>query len=100
MEFKQMAQEMTDREIKLCMSLLFDGSMIDTIERKNIENSIRVSFSLMHDVKQKKYNVNLLPDEVNDLSDSVRVKPDGEYMYQQFMIAKGYSEYWKDNIFI
>lgn len=100
MEFKQMAQEMTDQEIRLCMSLLFDGSMIDTIERRSIENFIRVIFSFMNDVKRGKYNISLLPDEINDLTENVRLKPDGEYMYRQFMIAKGYSEYWKDNIFV
>lgn len=98
--FKVMAAEMTDAEIKVCMSLLFDGSIIEKIKRNTRENSITIEFMLMNYEEKRMYNVSLLPDCIEQLSDGVRVKQDGLYHYQQFTIAKGYSEYWKDNIFV
>ena len=91
---------LTDAEIKVCMSLLFDGSIIEKIKRNIRENSITVEFMLMNCEEKRMYDVSLLPDCIEQLSDGVRVKQDGLYHYQQFTIAKGYSKYWKDNIFV
>lgn len=92
--------QMTDKEVRTCMSLLFDGSIIETIKREIKGNAIFVRFTLMNDYKDTLYDVSLLPDGIEQLSDGVRVKQNGLYLYKQFMIAKGYSEYWKDNIFV
>lgn len=98
--FKRMAKEMTDKEVRICMSLLFDGSIIKKIERYERQNAIAVEFEMMNYENQTTYSVNLLPDCVEQLSEGVNLKPEGEYMYRQFTIARGYSEYWKDNIFL
>ena len=98
--FKLMATEMTDREIRICMSLLFDGDEIQSVTRERQANSINVEFVFMNDTYCKKHSVDLLPDSIDELSPGVDIKPGGEYFYKQFMVAKGYSEYWKDNIFI
>ena len=98
--FKLMAAEMTDKDVRVCMSLLFDGSIIVDIKRNIRENSLTVEFQLMNYEENRIYRVNLLPDCIEQLSDGVRIKQDGLYHYQQFMIAKRYSEYWKDNIFV
>lgn len=98
--FRVMAIEMTEVEIQICMSLLFDGSVIEDIKKNTRENSIAIKFKLMNCEENKVYDVNLLPDCIEQLSDGVRIKQDGLYHYQQFMIAKRYSEYWKDNIFV
>lgn len=98
--FKLMATEMTDKEVRICMSLLFDGVEIQLITRERQANSINVEFVFMNDAECKMYSVYLLPDSIDELSPGVDIKPGGEYVYKQFMVAKGYSEYWKDNIFI
>lgn len=98
--FKLMATEMTDKEVRICMSLLFDGAEIKSITRERQGNSINVEFVFMNDVECKMHSVDLLPDSIDELSSGVDIKPGGEYFYKQFMVAKGYSEYWKDNIFI
>lgn len=97
--FKVMTAEMTDKDVRVCMSLLFDGSIIVDIKRNIRENSLTVEFQLMNYEENRIYRVSLLPEGIEQLSDGVRIKQDGLYQYQQFMIAKGYSEYWKDNIF-
>ena len=28
------------------------------------------------------------------------LRPDGEYFYRQYLVAKGYSEFWKGNMFV
>lgn len=98
--FKLMATEMSDKEVRICMSLLFDGVEIQSITRERQSNSINVEFDFMNDVECKMYSVYLLPDSIDELSLGIDIKPGGEYFYKQFMVAKGYSEYWKDNIFI
>lgn len=52
------------------------------------------------DAKQKEYSLSLLPDSVREVSDGIEYRNDGEYLYIQYMVAKGYSEYWKSNMFI
>ena len=100
MMFREMGREITEEEIRLCMSMLFDGAVILGFKREKLQNAIQVTFKIMADREQKINFVSLLPDSIEELSEGVRLKPDGLYMYQQFMIAKGYSEYWKDNLFV
>ena len=98
--FKEMAKEMTDEEIVRCMAILIEDSRILTIERDIIQNVIEVQFEMMGDSKQKTYTLSLLSDSVQDISDGVSFRVDGEYLYIQYLVAKGYSEYWKGNMFI
>ena len=98
--FRLMAEEMTEKEIRICMSVLFDGTIVQRVERDKAENFIRVIFSQMGDLEGREYVVDLLPDVIENLSEGIQQKQDGLYTYQQFMVAKGYSEYWKDNIFV
>ena len=91
---------MTDKEVRICMSLLFNGALIQTIQKDIYANAVNVRFKLMSDIDNREYSVDLLLDCIEQLSEGVKVKPDGLYMYQQFTIAKSYSEYWTDNIFV
>ncbi len=100
MMFREMGREITEEEIRLCMSMLFDGAVILGFKREKLQNAIQVTFKIMADREQKINFVSLLPDSIEELSEGVRLKPEGLFMYQQFMIAKGYSEYWKDNLFV
>lgn len=98
--FREMASEMTDKEIRICMSILFEGSIIVEINRDIVQNAIDIKFKAMGVLENKVYKVSLLPDTVEGLSKGITIKVDGLYLYEQFMIAKGYSDYWKDNYFI
>lgn len=100
MMFREMGREIAEEEIRLCMSMLFDGAVILGFKREKLQNAIQVTFKIMADREQKINFVSLLPDSIEELSEGVRLKPEGLFMYQQFMIAKGYSEYWKDNLFV
>lgn len=80
--------------------ILVENSIVLNIERDIIQNEIEVSFRMVGDTKQEKYALTLLPDSVEDVSNGVDLRVDGEYLYQQYLIAKGYSEYWKGNMFI
>lgn len=92
--------EMSDREVEICMSILICGSVILNIRRDVEQNAIDVDFALHGDLEKKTYRISLLPDSIDELSDDVQLKHGGLYLYEQFMIAKGYSEYWMDNIFV
>ncbi len=100
MMFREMGREIAEEEIRLCMSMLFDGAVILGFKREKLQNAIQVTFKIMADREQRINFVSLLPDSIEELSEGVRLKPEGLFMYQQFMIAKGYSEYWKDNLFV
>lgn len=98
--FKEMARYMPDEEVKRCMAILVENSIVLNIERDIIQNEIEVSFRMVGDAKQEKYVLTLLPDSVEDVSNGLDLRVDGEYLYKQYLIAKGYSEYWKGNMFI
>ena len=93
--------EMSDAEVRICMSLILEDSIISNIKRNPIQNTIDVEFTILG-YKEKTYKISLLPDEFNieNIPGRIHLKTNGLYLYKQFMIAKGYSEYWKDNIFV
>ena len=49
MEYKEMAKVMTDEEVKTCMAILIEDSVILDIERNTIQNYIRVKYRLIGD---------------------------------------------------
>lgn len=92
---------MTDDEVKRCMAILVDSSIVLSISRDIKHNAINVKFRVAGYDRSKEFQVDLLPDSFEwvILDKDVKLRPDGEYIYKQFMIAKGYSEYWKGNMF-
>lgn len=98
--FKEMAKMMPDEEVKLCMSILYEGSEVIKIVRYEVQNYIDVTFRVMGDPQRRVYTIALLPDAPDDIPRDIELRIDGEYLYTQYMIAKGYSEFWKGNIFI
>lgn len=98
--YREMSIEMTDKEVQKCMAMLVEDSIVLKIKRDTVQNAIDIKFKVRGECRKKKYRISLLPDTIEDLSEGIKLKTNGEYLYQQFMIAKGYSDYWKDNIFI
>lgn len=98
--FKEMAAVMSDSEVQRCMDILIEGSVIIEINRDYIQNAIDVTFRIIGDVTQQPYSMSLLSDSVQDIPKGIPLRIDGEYLYIQYLVAKGYSEYWKGNMFV
>lgn len=92
-----MSEEMGKQDVEICMMLLFEGSRIIDIYRDIKMNFLEVEFVI--EGRSEEFHVSLLPDGIEDLSAGLTVAPNGLYEYRQFMVAKRYSELWKDNIF-
>lgn len=97
--FKEMAKEMRDGEVKRCMTILVEGSVVLSIKRDVIQNAIDVTFRVIGDINQKEYSLSLLPISAEEISEGVDLRMDGQYLYTQFLVAKGYSQYWNGNMF-
>lgn len=100
--FKEMAEIMTDDEVKRCMAILIEDSIVLSISRDTEHNAVNVKFRVMGYDRSKEFQVDLFPDSFEwiVLDKDVKLRADCEYIYEQFMIAKGYSEYWKGNMFV
>ena len=98
--YKEMSEHMTDTEVSRCMSILIESSYVTGIERDYQQNVIYVSFRMYGDRSQHTYQITLLPDSIADIPDGITFRTDGKYLYQQYTIAKGYSEFWRGNFFI
>lgn len=98
--FREMAKYMTDEEVKRCIAILIEDAIVQSIKRNEIQNIIKVTFRLVGDARQADYHLTLMPDSIQDVSNGISLRVDGEYLYIQYLIAKGYSEYWKGNMFI
>ncbi len=98
--FKEMVEAMSDEEVKRCMVIIVDGSIVLDIARNMQQNSIMVTFRVVGYDPTRIFTVELLPYEVHGLDRDVLLRPDDEYLYQQYMVAKGYSELWKGNMFL
>ena len=104
MEYKKIAEEIDDDEIKTVMNIIYGN--VEVIEVKRlVESNFLVVF--FYDRKKCKISkVDLLPDDVYQYDENTKsdgdVIEDGEIMYEyrQFMIARGYSDYWLNNQYI
>ena len=59
MEFKEMASVMTDAEVKRCMTILIENSVVLDIHRNATSNEISVDYRV---IGRKTYSIILLPD--------------------------------------
>lgn len=106
MEFRAMAEAMSDKEVTLILRLVEPFGNVEKVIRNYDSNSLNVHYSLLREKHKKIHQLNFLPDDIylisdNDSSDETRME-EGEalYKYRQFMIAKGYSEMWLNNPYI
>lgn len=100
MKFKEMAREMSDAEVERCMSILIEDSVVLGIDRDIKDNTIDVTYRVIGDERKERYALTLMSDEVQDIENRDNLRPNGEYFYRQYLIAKGYSEFWKGNMFV
>lgn len=100
MVFREMSKEMSDHEVKKCMSILIEGSVVLDIKRDIARNGIDITFRVIGDTAQKDYQIGVNPSGVEDIPKGVSLRIDAEYYLKQFLVAKGYSEYWMSNFFV
>lgn len=89
-------EEMSDTEVSVCVSILLDDANILEIRRDKIQNAIDVTIQLLG-ISEKEVVLSLLPNDAN--SEEIMILEDRKELYIEYLIANGYSEYWKDNIF-
>ena len=77
MEYKEMAKVMTDEEVKTCMAILIEDSVILDIERNTIQNYIRVKYRLIGDHSKGIYWISLLfvPSHLRWLTHNLKRQP-------------------------
>ena len=100
MIFRVMAKEMSDTEVKRCLAILVEEGVLLDIKRDFIQNAIDITFRILGDNQQKEYSMSLLPNSVEEVSEGVSLRMNGEYIYMQYLVAKGYSQYWQGNMFV
>lgn len=106
MEFRAMADMMSDTEVALVLRLVCPFSRVEQIDRNISSNSIKVQYSLLKESYSKWHEIDFLPDDIylisdgESLEDNPMEEGDVLYKYRQFMTAKGYSEIWLNNPYI
>lgn len=97
--------DITDQEIERLWKDIFDINKITFIERDIKEDEIEVGFTTAWEAGDEDEPYEEIEDTVIMHSDSFdepdfSVNNEDRWKYKQYMIAKGYSRYWKDNPYI
>lgn len=97
--------DITDQEIEQLWKDIFNVDKITFIKRKVKKNEIEVRFTTTWETGDEQESYEDIEDTVIMWSDNFYepdflVKLNDYFKYQQFMIAKGYSKYWKDNPYV
>lgn len=106
MRFRIMAEEMSNAEILVVLKMIHPYVIVKEIIRNKKSNSIEVRYSFPGEPDYIVRRIDFLPDDVYFLSNESVPKEihigEGNklYQYRQFMIAKGYSEFWLDNPYV
>ncbi len=97
--------DMTDQEIEFLWKDILKINKVIYVKRNIEENKIKVEFESTwgegteldpyFDIEDM---VIMHPDKFNEMDYPVNLEE--KFKYQQYMIAKGYSKYWKDNPYI
>ena len=98
MVFRRM-EELTRGEIAHLLQIICPYAELLYLEKKSEPNYIKVYYRMPFDRTNKERCVEFLPDEVI-LEDEKEASPEQMYDYEQFMIARGFSEYWRGNPYI
>lgn len=98
--------DITDQEIEQLWKDIFQINKITFVKRKVDREEVIVGFETTWGMGTEEDPCFDVEDEVTMWSDTF-YPPDFQieeekvfYQYKQFMIAKGYSEYWKDNPYV
>lgn len=101
MRFRRMCDEMSSNEIEMILRIIFPEATLIGYEKEIKANSILVKYILPYQSEVNK--IEFLPDAVygfqkND--NEYLISGDKAFQYQNFTIARGYSEHWLNNGYI
>ena len=106
MKYKPLT-EITDEEIEQLWKDIFKVNKITFIERNTEENEIEVKFETTwgDGTEEEPYEeiedtVIMYPDTFDEPEFWIPDMLEKHFIYRQYMIAKGYSYYWKDNPYV
>lgn len=99
MKFRKM-EEMTDKEVQRCMSIVVEDSIVLRIRRITEQNYIEVDYEVIGDKRKDKFSMTLLADSIADIEYPDQLRTDAEFIYRQYLVAHGYSDLWKENMFV
>ncbi len=100
-KYRHLATNLTEDEVELLLEILKPGMQFKSLQRHIRGNYVEVFYCEYGSEQIEK--MDLLPDDVYRYDDSTTLDgiplTGGEqiFRYRQFMIAKGYSDYWLDN---
>lgn len=106
MQFRIMAETMSDAEVAFVFHLVYPYGKLGKVERDRSGNAINVCYSLPEEPDNVVHRIDFLPDDIYLISDDELPEeiPVEEceilYQYRQFMVAKGYSELWLNNPYV
>ncbi len=101
MQYRRLAKYIKKKEIKVLLSAIYPEAELRYFKRRERLNYVEVYFE---DARREQIRqVDFLPDDIyvyrdDEKGDGIAIENgDILYRYNQFMIAKGYSDLWKDN---
>ncbi len=97
--------DITDQEIEQLWKDIFNINRITFVKRKVKKNEVDVGFTTTWETGDEQEPYEDIEDTVTMWSDNFEgpdfaVTTKDYFKYKQFMIAKGYSKYWKDNPYV
>ena len=90
MQYRILSEEMQDREVKVLMSMLVPGSVVQRIERLHDVNGIDVYFK--RGVSDQELMVSFFPDEVEECQFYIPIE--NLRLYTLYNLIEGYSTFW------
>ena len=90
MQYRILSEEMQDREVKVLMSMLVPGSVVQRIERLHDVNGIDVYFK--RGVSDQELMVSFFPDEVEECQFYIPIE--NLSLYTLYNLIEGYSTFW------
>ena len=90
MQYRILSEEMQDREVKVLMSMLVPGSVVQRIERLHDVNGIDVYFK--RGVSDQELMVSFFPDEVEACQFYIPIE--NLRLYTLYNLMDGYSTFW------
>ena len=98
MKFRLMKQ-MKYREIENVLATIHEEAILLTVRKRKKSNYISISFRLVA-YGTKVFHADLLPDGFQLYDGEAGMPADGGWRYQQYMVAKGYSQLLLGNPFL
>ena len=91
MRFRNLAEEMTEKDLKEVLEIIYQDTIFSGYKR--MEREIKIFFKLHGKIR----SCVLMSDQVVDMPSGMRLDNNTQYEFQKYMVAHGYSELWVNN---